>query len=159
MIVSLKNCIIFSIFYIFKSNANSEIMKTLFKIAILLIFFLNEINCRLLYCDSLFSGINNTFEGIQVYSHRFNDNNGNIGLTLRMYKKESKIKWDFELSFDKYGRAVNLYFIENSMEKIDSKTLNMFSFSLQFDKTLNKRINYECILRYQVFINFRMIFL
>ena len=125
-------------------------MKSSVKITILLIFCLKDNNCRPFHCDLLFSGINDSFEGIHVYSHRFIDNNGSLGLTLRMYKTESDIELDFDIDFDENGRAVDIKFNESSVNKMESKALNIFTLSFIYDKTSKKYINYKCILKYKV---------
>ena len=114
------------------------------------IFCLNECNERPFYCKLLLSQINGRFDGIQVYSHRYTDNNGNLGLTLRMFKTYSDIEWDFDIDFDENGRAVDIKFYESSVNKIDSKALNIFTLSFKDSITTKKYINYKCILKYKV---------
>lgn len=131
-------------------------MKYLFRFTSFLIFCLNECICRQLYCDLLLNQMNINLGDIQVYSHWTTKDGKEIKRVLKIFRRDLGIEWEFDLVLDKNGKPFDIKFSENYKTDNTSGALNRFTFIRIFDSSTHQLTthNYECIVRYQVIINF-----
>ena len=128
-------------------------MNRLFKFNIFLILYLNECNCRPLYCDLLLNQTNINLGDIQVYSHWTTNNEKEFKRVLKIFRRDLGIEWEFDLVLDRNGKPFDIKFSEDYKTDNTSGALNRFTFISKSTKTHTFH-NYECIVRYQVIINF-----